>query len=56
MHANGQSSSILKVRAYINEMPQEDEYEHTIYNSVEGKPQVVVVGAVPADCLQPYAS
>ena len=37
----------LKVRAYINEMPQEDEYEHTIYNSVEGKPQVVVVGAGP---------
>ena len=37
----------LKVRAYINEMPQEDEYEHTIYNNVEGKPQVVVVGAGP---------
>ena len=37
----------LKVRAYINETPQEDEYEHTIYNNVEGKPQVVVVGAGP---------
>ena len=37
----------LKVRAYINEMPQEDEYEHTIYNNVEGKPQVIVVGAGP---------
>ena len=29
----------LKIRAYINEMPEEDEYEHTVYNSVEGKPQ-----------------
>ena len=37
----------LKVRAYIKEMPQEDEYERTIYNNVEGKPQVVVVGAGP---------
>ena len=26
----------LKIRAYINEMPEEDEYEHTVYNSVEG--------------------
>ena len=25
----------LKVRTYIKEMPQEDEYEHTIYNNVE---------------------
>ena len=37
----------LKVRAYIKEMPQEDEYERTIYNNVEGKPQVIVVGAGP---------
>lgn len=37
----------LKVRAYINEVPQDDEYEHTIYNKVEGKPQVIVVGAGP---------
>lgn len=37
----------LKVRVYINEMPREDEYEHTIYNNVEGKPQVIVVGAGP---------
>ena len=37
----------LKVRVYINELPKEDEYEHTIYNKVEGKPQVVVVGAGP---------
>lgn len=28
-------------------MPQEDEYERTIYNNVEGKPQVIVVGAGP---------
>ena len=37
----------LKVRVYINEMPKEDEYEHTIYNNVEGKPQIIVVGAGP---------
>ena len=37
----------LKVRAYIKEMPQKDEYERTIYNNVEGKPQVIVVGAGP---------
>ena len=37
----------LKVRAYINEMPTADEYEHTTYNKVEGKPQVIVVGAGP---------
>lgn len=37
----------LNVRVYVNEMPQEDEYEHTIYNNVEGKPQVIVVGAGP---------
>ena len=37
----------LKIRAYINEMPEEDEYEHTVYNSVEEKPQVIVVGAGP---------
>ena len=37
----------LKVRAYINEMPADDEYERTVYNNVEGKPQVIVVGAGP---------
>ncbi|WP_148372824.1 NAD(P)/FAD-dependent oxidoreductase [Bacteroides bouchesdurhonensis] len=37
----------LKVRIYLNEMPTDDEYEHTIYNNVEGKPQVIVVGAGP---------
>ena len=37
----------LKVRVYLNEMPKDDEYEHTIYNNVEGKPQVIVVGAGP---------
>lgn len=37
----------LKVQVYINEMPKDDEYEHTIYNKVEGKPQVIVVGAGP---------
>ena len=37
----------LKVRVYLNEMPKDDEYEHTIYNKVDGKPQVIVVGAGP---------
>ncbi|HJD74899.1 MAG TPA: FAD-binding protein [Bacteroides reticulotermitis] len=37
----------LKVRVYTNEMPKEDEYEHTTYHNVEGKPQVIVVGAGP---------
>lgn len=37
----------LKVRCYINELPQEDEYVHTEYQNVEGKPQAVVVGAGP---------
>lgn len=37
----------LNVRAYLNEMPREDEYQHTLYNNVEGKPQVIVVGAGP---------
>ena len=34
----------LKIRVYINEVPQDDEYEHTEYQNVEGRPQVVVVG------------
>jgi Uncharacterized FAD-dependent dehydrogenases len=37
----------LKVRVYLNEQPSDDEYEKTVYNNVEGKPQVVVVGAGP---------
>ncbi len=37
----------LKVRVYINEQPHEDEYVRTIYPHVEGKPQVIVVGAGP---------
>ncbi len=37
----------LKVRTYINEMPADDEYERTVYNNVEGKPQVIIVGAGP---------
>lgn len=37
----------LKVRVYVNEMPTDDEYERTIYKNVEGKPQVIVVGAGP---------
>ena len=37
----------LKVRAYVNEMPADDVYQHTEYPNVEGKPQVIVVGAGP---------
>ena len=37
----------LKVRLYINELPQDDEFIRTLYNNVEDKPQVIVVGAGP---------
>ncbi|MDE7455301.1 MAG: FAD-binding protein [Prevotella sp.] len=37
----------LKVRVYINEQPQQDEYVATDYPDVTGRPQVVVVGAGP---------
>ena len=37
----------LKVRAYVNELPTDDVYQHTEYPNVEGKPQVIVVGAGP---------
>lgn len=38
----------LKVRAYINEQPHDDEYVRTVYQNVEGRPQVIVVGAGPS--------
>lgn len=37
----------LKVRAYINEMPQDDEYQHIDYPYVGDRPKVVVVGEGP---------
>ena len=37
----------LKVRTYVNELPTDDEYQHTEYPNVEGRPQVIVVGAGP---------
>ena len=37
----------LTVRAFVNEMPPQNEYVSTEYPNVEGKPQVVVVGAGP---------
>lgn len=37
----------LTVRLYINEVPQDEEFTRTIYNKVDGKPQVIVVGAGP---------
>ena len=37
----------LKVRVYVNEQPEDDEFDRTAYRKVEGRPQVVVVGAGP---------
>ena len=37
----------LKVRVYVNETPEDDEYEHTEYRDVSSAPAVVVVGAGP---------
>ena len=37
----------LKVRAYINEFPQDDQYVHTDYPDVSSRPRVIVVGEGP---------
>lgn len=37
----------LKLRAYINEFPQDDQYVHTEYPDVSSKPCVIVVGEGP---------
>ena len=37
----------LKVRVYVNEEPQDDEYERIEYRDVSDCPQVIVVGAGP---------
>ena len=37
----------LKVRAYVNELPEDDVYEPVVYHDVSGRPQVIVVGAGP---------
>ena len=37
----------LKVRAYINEFPQDDQYGHTEYPDVSSRPRVIVVGEGP---------
>ena len=37
----------LRIRVYINEMPEDDVYQHTDYPDVSGRPQVIVVGAGP---------
>ena len=37
----------LKIRVYVNEQPHDDEYVRTEYPNVEGRPQVIVVGAGP---------
>ena len=40
----------LKVQVFINETPTEEEFVRTEYRNVEGKPQVIVVGAGPSVC------
>ena len=37
----------LNVRVYVNEQPHDDKYVRTDYPNVEGRPQVIVVGAGP---------
>ncbi len=37
----------LKVRAYINEFPQDDQYVHTEYPDGSSRPRVIVVGEGP---------
>ena len=37
----------LTVRVYVNEPPEEDMYQPVEYPNVEGRPQVIVVGAGP---------
>ena len=37
----------LKVRVYVNEQPHDDACQRTEYPNVEGRPQVIVVGAGP---------
>lgn len=37
----------LKVRIYVNEVPEDDSYTHTEYKDVSERPAVVVVGAGP---------
>ncbi len=37
----------LTLRVYINEMPQDDEYEHIVYPDVSSRPRVIVVGEGP---------
>ena len=37
----------LKIRVYINEYPQDDEYIHTDYPNVDGRKKIIVVGEGP---------
>ena len=37
----------LKVRVYVDELPEDDEFARVDYPNVEGKSQAVVVGAGP---------
>ena len=38
----------LTVRAYVDEQPEDDGFEHIVYPDVSDKPQVIIVGAGPA--------
>ena len=37
----------VKVRVFVNELPADEEFQRTLYNNVEGRPAVIVVGAGP---------
>lgn len=37
----------LTLRVYINEIPQDDEYEHVAYPDVSSRPRIIVVGEGP---------
>jgi len=37
----------LTVRVYVNELPEDEAFKRTEYPNVEGRPQVIVVGAGP---------
>ena len=46
----------LKLRVYVNEQPEDDEFVRTAYRNVEGRPQVVVVGAGPGGLARTSAT
>ncbi len=53
-HGKGGVMVNLKVRVYINELPQDDEYQKTEYPDVSQAPQVIIVGAGPVVFSVPF--